>query len=61
MGKQVDVGRQEISEELKHRYRGEEHPETRTQLQALWQLRRGKRIEDAVEIRVLTSLRGLEL
>ena len=50
MGRRVEVGWQESSEELKHRYRREEHPERRTRLQALWQLRQGKRIEDVVEI-----------
>lgn len=50
MGKRVEVGWQESSEELKHRYKSEGHPQRRTRLQALWHLRKGKRIEDVVEI-----------
>ena len=50
MGKRVEVGWQESSEELKQRYQREEHPQRRTRLQALWHLRQGKRIEDVVEI-----------
>ncbi len=50
MGRRVDVGWQESSEELKHRYQKEAHAQRRTRLQALWQLRRGKRIEDVVDL-----------
>lgn len=50
MGRRVDVRWQESSEELKHRYRREGHPQRRTRLQALWQLHQGKRIEDVVEM-----------
>jgi transposase len=50
MGKQLEVGWQESIEELKQRYKSEGHPQRRTRLQALWHLRRGKRIEDVVEI-----------
>ena len=50
MGSRVDVGWQESSEELKHRYQKEVHPQRRTRLQALWQLRQGKRIGDVVDL-----------
>ena len=49
MGREVVVDWQESSEELKHRYQKEGHPQRRTRLQALWQLRQGKSIEQVVE------------
>ncbi len=42
MGKSVKADWQESSEELKHRYLKEVHPQRRTRLQVLWQLRQGK-------------------
>ncbi len=43
MGRGVQVDWQESSEELKRLYQKEVHPRRRTRLQALWQLRQGKR------------------
>ena len=48
MGLNVDW--QESSEELKQRYQKEVHPQRRTRLQALWQLRQGKCIGDVVDL-----------
>jgi len=50
MGKGVKVDWQESSEELKHRYLKEVHPQRRTRLQALWQLHQGKRVQDVVDL-----------
>ena len=50
MGRRVKVDWQESSEELKHRYQKEVHPQRRTRLQALWQLHQGKRIQDVVDL-----------
>ncbi len=50
MGRGLSVDWQESSEELKHRYQKEVHPQRRTRLQGLWQLRQGKRIEDVVDL-----------
>ena len=50
MGARLTVEWQESSEELKHRYQKEVHPQRRTRLQALWQLRQGKRIRDVVDL-----------
>jgi len=50
MGARVKVDWQESSEELKHRYQKEVHPQRRTRLQALWQLHQGKRIRDVVDL-----------
>ncbi len=50
MGRVLSVDWQESSEELKHRYQKEVHPQRRTRLQGLWQLRQGKRIEDVVDL-----------
>ncbi len=41
---------QESSEELKHLYQKEAHPQRRTRLQALWQLHQGKRVQDVVDL-----------
>ncbi len=49
MGRGVKADWQESSEELKHRYLKEEHPQRRTRLQALWQLRQGKEVRDVVD------------
>ncbi len=49
MGRGVNVDWQESSEELKHHYLKEVHPRRRTRLQALWQLRQGKPIEDVAD------------
>ena len=49
MGRGVNVDWQESSEELKQHYLKEEHPRRPTRLQALWQLRRGKPIEDVAD------------
>ena len=49
MGRRVKVDWQESSEELKHRYQKEVHPQRRTRLQALWQLGQGKPIEDVAD------------
>ncbi len=46
----LKVDWQESSEELKHRYQKEVHPQRRTRLQALWQLSQGKRIQDLVDL-----------
>ncbi len=46
----LNVDWQESSEELKHRYQKEVHPQRRTRLQSLWQLRQGKRIGDVVDL-----------
>ncbi len=50
MGRGVKVDWQESSEELKHRYQKEVHPQRRTRMQTLWQLRQGKRIQDVVDL-----------
>ncbi len=50
MGRRVKVNWQESSEELKHRYLKEVHPQRRTRLQALWQLHQGKRVQDVVDL-----------
>ena len=50
MGRGVKVDWQESSDELKQLYRKEVHPQRRTRLQALWQLRLGKRVQDVVEL-----------
>jgi transposase len=50
MGRRVDVGWQESSQELKQLSKSEGHPQRRTRLQAQWHLRQGKHIEDVVEI-----------
>ena len=50
MGRGLKVDWQESNEELKHRYQKEVHPQRRTRLQALWQLRQGKRIQDVVDL-----------
>ncbi len=50
MGRGVKVNWQESSEELKHRYLKEVHPQRRTRLQALWQLQQGKRVQDVVNL-----------
>lgn len=49
MGRGVKVNWQESSEELKHLYQKEVHLQRRTRLQALWQLRQGKRVQDVVD------------
>jgi transposase len=49
MGRRLQVAWQETVEELKRRYQAEKHPQRRTRLQALWQLRQGKRIQDVVD------------
>ncbi len=49
-GRGLSVDWQESSEELKHRYQKEVHPQRRTRLQALWQLHQGKRIGDVVDL-----------
>ena len=50
MGGRVKVDWQQSSEELKHSYQKEVHPQRRTRLQALWQLRQGKRVRDVVDL-----------
>jgi len=50
MGKSVKADWQESSEELKHRYLKEAHPQRRTRLQVLWQLRQGKGVPDVVDL-----------
>ena len=50
MGRRVKVDWQESSEELKHRYLKEVHPQRRTRLQALWQLHQGKRVQEVVDL-----------
>ncbi len=50
MGRGVKVDWQESSEELKHRYQKEVHPQRRTRMQTLWPLRQGKRIQDVVDL-----------
>ncbi len=50
MGRGVKVDWQESSEELKHRFQKEVHPQRRTRLQVLWQLSLGRRIQDIVEL-----------
>ena len=49
MGRGVKVDWQESNEELKQRYQKERQLQRRTRLQALWQLRQGKRIQDVVD------------
>ena len=49
MGRHVQIEWQESAEELKALYKRERHPQQRTRLQVLWQLRTGKRIVDVVE------------
>ena len=49
MGRGVKADWQESSEELKHRYLKEVHPQRRTRLQVLWQLRQGKEVQDVVD------------
>lgn len=48
MGQRLQIEWQESVEELKALYKRETHPQRRTRLQALWQLRAGKRIADVV-------------
>ena len=50
MGRGLKVDWQESSEELKQLYWKEVNPRRRTRLQALWQLRLGKRIQDVVDL-----------
>ena len=50
MGRGVKVNWQESNEELKQRYQEERQLQRRTRLQALWQLRQGKRIQDVVDL-----------
>ena len=50
MGRGVKVNWLESSEELKHLYLKEVHPQRRTRLQALWQLHQGKRVQDVVDL-----------
>ena len=50
MGGRLKVHWQESNEELKRRYQKEVHPQRRTRLQALWQLRQGKPIRDVVDL-----------
>ncbi len=50
MGRREKFDWQESCEELKRRYRKEVHPQRRTRLQALWQLRQGKRVQDVVDL-----------
>ena len=50
MGTRLTVDWQESSEELKHHYQKEVHPQRRTRLQAFWQLHQGKRIRDVVDL-----------
>ncbi len=50
MGSRVKVDWQESTEELKHLYLKELHPKRRIRLQALWQLRQGKRVQDVVDL-----------
>lgn len=49
MGRGVKADWQESSEELKQRYLKEVHPQRRTRLQVLWQLRQGKEVQDVVD------------
>jgi len=49
MGRRLPIEWQESAEELKALYKRERHPQRRTRLQVLWQLRTGKRIVDVVE------------
>ncbi len=46
----VKVDWQQSIEELKQSYQKEVHPQRRTRLQALWQLRQGKGIQDVVDL-----------
>jgi transposase len=50
MGRHLEIEWEQSSEELKGLYKKENHPQRRTRLQALWHLRRGKRIEDVAEV-----------
>ena len=50
MGRGVKVNWQESNQELKQRYQEERQLQRRTRLQALWQLRQGKRIQDVVDL-----------
>ena len=50
MGRQLQVEWHQSSEELKHLYKKEPHPQRRTRLQALWHLRQGRRIQDVVDL-----------
>ena len=50
MGGQLKVDWQESADELKRLYQKEVHPQRRTRLQAFWQLRLGKRIQDVVDL-----------
>ncbi len=50
MGRRVKVNWQESSEELKHRYQKEVHPQRRTRLQFLWHLHQGKRMQDVMDL-----------
>ncbi len=59
MGQRVQIQWQESGEELKQRYQQEHHYQRRTRLQALWQLREGKRIQEVVE-RVGVSYRAVQ-
>lgn len=49
MGQRIQIEWQESAEELKALYKREQHPQRRTRLQVLWQLRTSKRIADVVE------------
>ncbi len=50
MDGRIKVDWQQSSEELKHSYQKEEHPQRRTRQQALWQLSLGRRIQDVVDL-----------
>ncbi len=50
MERQLKVDWQQSSEQLKHSYQKEAHIQRRTRLQALWQLRQGKPIQDVADL-----------
>jgi transposase len=50
MGQRLQIEWQETAEELKGLYRKEKHPQRRTRLHTLWQLRTGKRVQEVADI-----------
>lgn len=50
MGQRLQVDWEESADELEALYKQEQHMERRMRLQALWHLRRGKRIADVEEL-----------
>ena len=50
MGKQLQIEWSESIGELKQLYKAEKHPQRRTRLQVLWQLRQGKKLTTVADL-----------